>query len=526
MSQQVRRAATGAVLAVAVAATMAPGEPAVASRSVSQVYTVPSGGTFTVTGHGYGHGHGMSQYGAQGAARQGLGYRQILRFYYPGTSFGSAGDEIRVLITADSDNNVQVDPAKGLRVRAVSGGSSYPVPTDVGATSWRLRPASGGTAVEYHQGSWHAWRTLDGAAQFEAKVPLTLRLGSGSRIYRGALRLVNKDTVNVLPLEDYVKGVVPREMPASWLPAAVQAQAVAARTYAARDRSDHATRYYQTCDTTSCQVYGGLSSEDSRGNAAVDATAGEVLTYGGRPAFTQFGSSSGGWTSAGSVPYLPAQADPYDDFSGNPMHTWTTKLAASRIQSAWPALGKLKRIVVTQRNGNGDWYGRVEKMTLDGSRSDVTVSGNTFRFTFGLRSDWFSFGPTAGGGTSSGGSGGSATPAPAPAPAPATGSPITKRWQQLGGAKGRLGSARTRERAVSGGRVRRFAHGRIWWSPDTGAHELWGRVMRVYLRRGGTKSVLGLPETKPKRFRRGRYADFAHGTLRVYRSGKVRITLD
>ena len=63
--------------------------------------------------------------------------------------------------------------------------------------------------------------------------------------------------MNVLRLDDYVKGVVPREMPASWPPAAVRAQAVAARTYAAFDRAAHPTRYYDTCDTTSCQVYGG-----------------------------------------------------------------------------------------------------------------------------------------------------------------------------------------------------------------------------------------------------------------------------
>ena len=64
--------------------------------------------------------------------------------------------------------------------------------------------------------------------------------------------------MNVLSMDDYVKGVVPREMPASWEPDAVRSQAVAARTYAAFDRAAHPTRSYQTCDTTSCQVYGGV----------------------------------------------------------------------------------------------------------------------------------------------------------------------------------------------------------------------------------------------------------------------------
>ena len=148
--------------------------------------------------------------------------------------------------------------------------------------------------------------------------------------------------MNVLSMDDYVKGVVPREMPASWDPDAVRSQAVAARTYAAFDRAAHPTRSYQTCDTTSCQVYGGVGAEDSRGNAAVVATADQVLNYRGKPAFTQFGSSSGGWLAAGSQPYLVAKADPYDGWSGNGVHTWSTTITRTAIQRAWPSLGTLQ----------------------------------------------------------------------------------------------------------------------------------------------------------------------------------------
>ena len=62
------------------------------------------------------------------------------------------------------------------------------------------------------------------------------------------------------------------------------------------------------------------------------------------------------------------------------------------IQRSWPSLGTLKRVVVTQRDGNGQWYGRVERMTLDGSKKNVVVTGDTFRSRFGLRSSWFKFG--------------------------------------------------------------------------------------------------------------------------------------
>ena len=73
------------------------------------------------------------------------------------------------------------------------------------------------------------------------------------------------------------------------------------------------------------------------------------------------------------MPYLVAKADKYDGFSGNPMHTWNTTVTAAAIQRAWPSLGTLKRVVVTQRDGHGDWYGRVERMTLDGSKNNVDV---------------------------------------------------------------------------------------------------------------------------------------------------------
>ena len=93
MSRSPRRAARLAILlGTVVACTLAGaglGSPAQASRTVAESYPVPADGVFRLSGHGYGHGHGMSQYGAQGAAKRGLTYRQILSFYYPGTSIGS-----------------------------------------------------------------------------------------------------------------------------------------------------------------------------------------------------------------------------------------------------------------------------------------------------------------------------------------------------------------------------------------------------------------------------------------------------
>ncbi len=117
-------------------------------------------------------------------------------------------------------------------------------------------------------------------------------------------------TVNRVSLDDYVRGVIPREMPASWRPAALRAQAIAARTYAAFEVADSTNPVYQLCDTTSCQVYGGKSAEFASTNAATTATAGQIRTFHGAPAFTQFSASNGGWMSAGSQPYLAASRTP------------------------------------------------------------------------------------------------------------------------------------------------------------------------------------------------------------------------
>ncbi len=86
-----------------------------------------------------------------------------------------------------------------------------------------------------------------------------------------------------------------------------------------------------------------MDSEDPSGNNAVVVSAKQVLTYQGKPAFTQFGSSSGGWLSAGSMPYLVAKADKYDGFSSNPMHNWNTTVTRAAIQRSWPSLGTLKK---------------------------------------------------------------------------------------------------------------------------------------------------------------------------------------
>ncbi|MGA9748260.1 MAG: SpoIID/LytB domain-containing protein [Nocardioides sp.] len=375
--------------------------------TVDQSYWIPVNDKVVVRGHGYGHGHGMSQYGAYGAARQGLSADQIVGFYYPGTTLSQARGRIRVLISADTTDDVVVSPVAGLRVRDRGARTTYPLPTPDGVTRWRATLDGGSPVLDYLVGSsWTRWLpdgvpALAGDLQFQAgRTPLTLWTPQGERVYRGKLRAASptpgstrRDTVNVVRLDDYIRGVLPAEMPPGWAPEAVKAQALAARTYAAWSRARAKKRYYQVCDTTACQVYAGADAEHPLADAAVAATSRQVLAWDGAPAFTQFSSSSGGWTAAGSVPYLPAQVDPYDAHDANPNNTWSVTLDVGRLERAYPALGELRRIRVTARDGNGDWSGRVTALQLDGTRADRTLTGDSFRWAFGLRSTWFTIDP-------------------------------------------------------------------------------------------------------------------------------------
>ena len=465
--------------------------------STDQSYWVPVDKRVEVRGHGYGHGHGMSQYGAQGAALKGKSYQEIVEFYYPGTAWSKMRGRVRVLISSDTSPDVLVSPAAGLSVRDLGSRKKYDLPEIEGVRRWRLQIADGETVVGYLTNRWHRYEpgglpALAGDGEFLASEPITLWTPSGSGTYRGTLRLSSpspgsssRDTVNVVSMDQYVMGVVPYEMPASWHPEAVRAQAVAARTYATWSRNQNKRGHYQICDTTACQVYGGVDGEDPRSNAAVQATRRQILTYDGKPAFTQFSSSSGGWTSAGSVPYLPAKEDPYDGWSGNPVHSWSVTIDAGHFERSHPSLGTLRRILVVNRDGNGDWQGRVKSVVLDGTQGDVTISGDDFRWAFGLRSSWFTIEPT----------------------------PIISRWTRIGGTKSPIGRVQSKEYRVEDGAAQVFARGRIFYSAETGARELYGRILGRYRAVGGPKSALGMPRTAIQARPPGRRALFEDGAI-------------
>ena len=404
----VRRTAPLAFV-LALAASTSPAHATMGTHPREQV-NVPPDATVTISGHGYGHGHGMSQYGAEGAARQGLTALQIMRFYYPHTKPGTAAGPVTVHLTADTDGDTTIMARDGASLRDLKAKTTWPLPAKRhgrAVSQWRLDSSPNGTSRARYltdaasDQTWHTWRKLAGDGQFNGgSKGLALVVGSSTVTYRGALQSRHPSdaaptarvTVNKLPLDAYLQGVVPREMPALWHPAAVRAQAIAARTYAAYERTEPISSVYQICDTSLCQVYGGKSAEYPTSNDAVAKTAEQIRTYHDAPAFTQFSASNGGWSTAGSQPYLVAKADPYDGWAGNANHSWTEQVPAARFAKVWPRRGRLTGIVVDQRDGNGDFGGRAVRLTLSFANSpDLQLTGEDFRSKLALRSTWVDF---------------------------------------------------------------------------------------------------------------------------------------
>ena len=407
-------AVAGAVLAVL------PATPAAA-----EYYDRPADGVFRIEGHGWGHGHGMSQWGAEGAARTGVLAKTILDHYYQGTTQTTqAARTIRVLISDDDHADLVVRAVSGLKVRDRATNVVYTLPT--GPSRWRLVQTSAGQRIQSYDGSWATWSTggksaWTGPLQFEGVTPLRLYFADGSaRDYRGVLRAVRTGTstvnvVNVLDLEHYLLGVVPRESPASFQPEALKAQSIAARSYSSY-KMDHvsSTATYDICSTIMCQVYGGVRLVTAGGTVyelehpntttAVTATKGVVRTYGGKPIFAEFSSSNGGWSTQGSFSYLAPRADPWDGIA-SPHHYWTATLTAAQLERKYPAVGRLLRIRITRRDGNGDWGGRVKQVVLEGVSStgaatSVTTTGGGIYSAHtwpasasGLRGTWFRIKP-------------------------------------------------------------------------------------------------------------------------------------
>jgi stage II sporulation protein D len=336
---------------------------------------------FFIRGGGWGHGIGMSQWGAYGYAVQGGTYREILRFYYPGTKRGSVGNPI-----------VHVTLASGRTSLTIGSGAYFYAADSNGKHKIGAGVKTLGTGLKITTRSGRRITltspvTFSGSTEFIAL--------NGTRYRRTVV--VSKSgglltAVNHVRLEGYLRGVVPNEAIPTWPAPALKAQAVAARSYALAVGG--------LTTTTSSQVYRGVDSERPATDAAVAATAGEVRKYSGSVAATFFFSTSGGRTStkddawhSGNLPYLKSVDDSkYDKFS--PRYRWASASVDSHCHHArYRGTEIADRVsvpsgfydVVVTRNGSG----RAADVNLIGTSSTSSASGDDFASAFHLCSTRF-----------------------------------------------------------------------------------------------------------------------------------------
>jgi len=352
-----------------------------------------------VSGRGWGHGVGMSQWGAYGYASHGWSYRQILAHYYPGTALGRVGEpRVRVLLD-EGVSVVSVGCAARMSVSDATG-RGHPLPAGrYGVGPKLVFPVARSGAHARHTHAQHPVIDAVGRALRSpvvlgcARAPLQLdgRAYHGSIVLRAAGGRLS--VVNSLPLDTYLRGVVGAEMPSQWSTEALEAQAVAARSYAvATLRPSEPWDLYP--DDRS-QVYAGIAAEGPRTDAAVLATKGQVLTYGGRVATTYYSSSSGGrtadvrdlWPGAAPVPYLRPVPDPYD--AASPHHTWGPLAFTGERLAARLGLAGAVASVRVERSDSG----RVAALDLGLTSGAVKrLTGKEVEKALRLHSTWFDVG--------------------------------------------------------------------------------------------------------------------------------------
>ncbi len=213
----------------------------------------------------------------------------------------------------------------------------------------------------------------------------------GEGWYRGRVLLVPRNggitAVNYVDLEQYLYSVLGAEMDGGWPQEALKAQAVAARTYALYKR-ERSNGVYDLGDDQAWQVYRGLASESGGTQAAVRATAGQVLTYNGQMILAVFHSSSGGHTEnvedvwEDPLPYLRGVPD-YD--KGSPVFEWTRSFSQADLSERLSGVGK----VVSMTPERTTAFGSILSMKVVGEGGTRTMTGEAIAAALGLRSTRF-----------------------------------------------------------------------------------------------------------------------------------------
>lgn len=379
-----RRAALIAVLVAAIPAFGAP--------------SALAGVHYRIVGKGWGHGIGLSQYGAKGFADRGSSAADIVSHYYRGTSLGPVPEDARVVsVLLTQGRSELVYTIRGAATATSPTGATTPLAIDdvvsiriAGGTAIAKRIRGGETAELSRSSSGQvlALTGPDGSvrADFSTDGGARRTAFRGTQIVQwagGGLGAINR-----VAIDSYLKGVVPSEVPTSWPASALQAQALAARSYAIATRKPG--RSFDMYADTRSQVYRGMDEEESPTSQAVESTAGQAILYNGTviPAF--FSSTSGGrtaaiqdvWNSA-PRPYLVSVPDPYER---SPYSSWPERIAyGPRELASKLGISGHARSVDVALNGSQ----RVEEIKVRTGAGTTSVSGTTAQYRLGLRSTFF-----------------------------------------------------------------------------------------------------------------------------------------
>jgi stage II sporulation protein D len=344
---------------------------------------------FTITGHGWGHGVGMSQWGAYGYAKHGWDYQAILKHYYTGIALTNVGDTVIRVNLRSGQSKIKLSAASDYTVRA--SGATWTIPGGTTATTTR-------TSSGYRVVAGSLRKTFTAAPVFKptrGALRLITKTDLGDDgAYRGTVKVVYGGgglmMINHVPLESYLRGVVPHEVSPSWPREALKTQACAARAFALGSRQP-GKAWDVYCDVRD-QAYVGVGIEDSRTDAAVRATAGVCPTYKGKPIVATYFSCSGGHTESvqnvwgGSYPYLKGVEDPYDYYGT--LHDWgPLRRSPSQIGGPLGARGTVRAVYTVKRGASP----RIVKAAVIGSGGTSYIDGGSLRVKLGLNSAWAVF---------------------------------------------------------------------------------------------------------------------------------------
>ncbi len=224
--------------------------------------------------------------------------------------------------------------------------------------------------------------------------PLYGNITANGKEYRGCiqiLRLDNSDmtVINKVTMEEYLYGVVGKEMSPSWNIEALKAQAVCAKNFAITNYNKFADYGFNLCTTTTSQVYGGVAAESEGVRNAVDAVAGQVLMYDGKPAQTYFFATSGGHTAdvshvwTASIPYLCGVEDPFEDPATSGHYTWKVEKTAAEIKQILADKGVDIGDVLNVEVTSADSAGFVLEIKITGTYGEHYIKKSQARSFFG-----------------------------------------------------------------------------------------------------------------------------------------------